>query len=178
MEAIEKEEETGLALGSNIGDRLTNLITAVKKIEKLPSTRIVDIASVYETEPVDVQPEFKGLYFLNTVVIARTEMGLNEMFQNLQSIEREMNGLVRREQNAPRIIDIDIIYFGSVCVDNFRLTVPHPRWYRRRFVVEPLCEVRRELILPGQQKTVYEILSSLPESPKVILYKREWLKEV
>lgn len=180
MDTVENkiEGETGLSLGSNIGDRLSNLIMAVKRISELPFTKIVDMASVYETEPVGVLSEFKRLYFLNTVIIAKSITRVEETFRELQRIEKDMNGNSKRMQNAPRIIDIDIIYFGAVCVETSELTVPHPRWCMRKFVVEPLCEVRPNIILPLQNKTVRGILSSLPEKPKVILYKRDWFKSI
>lgn len=180
MDTVDKkiEEETGLSLGSNIGDRLSNLIMAVKRISELPFAKIVDMASVYETEPVGVLSEFKTLYFLNTVVIVQSITRVEETFRELQRIEKDMNGSSKKERNAPRIIDIDMIYFGSVCVETSELIVPHPRWCTRRFVVEPLCEVRPNIILPLQNKTVRDILSSLPEKPKVILYKCDWFKNI
>ena len=70
---------------------------------------------------------------------------------------------ITADRNAPRTIDIDILYAGKTCIDSGGLLVPHPRWAGRRFVVEPLAEIRPELILPGAKQTVAEIVKNLPD---------------
>lgn len=82
--------------------------------------------------------------------------------------------LTPRNRNAPRVIDIDIIYVNQMCIQNDDITVPHPRWAGRRFVVQPLADVRPEMTLPGESRTVQQILLSLPETPEVVLYRKEW----
>ena len=75
---------------------------------------------------------------------------------------------------APRAIDIDIIYAGPSRIESGGLVLPHPRWLERRFVVQPLADIRPDLQLPGSQRTVKEVLDTLPEDSHVVLLTRDW----
>ena len=77
------------------------------------------------------------------------------------------------DRNAPRPIDIDILYADDVMIDDDDLTLPHPRWSERRFVVQPLADVRPALCIPGQNRTVAEILAGMPATPTVHRFK-DW----
>jgi 2-amino-4-hydroxy-6-hydroxymethyldihydropteridine diphosphokinase len=166
--------EYGLALGSNIGDRLKYLTAARDILSGTPGLTLLDSAPVYETEPDDVQPEHRVTYSLNTILIALSELPPQELFEITQNIESDEGRVRSSDRNAPRPLDIDIIYAGQLSVSNDKLTIPHPRWASRRFVVKPLADVRPGLLLPGQPRTVQEILEKLPPEPDVVLYREKW----
>ena len=157
--------EIGLSLGSNLGDRSAALIAAKNHIDNISSVTVVESSPVYETAPVDVSAEHEHLPFLNAVVIVETESTPQDLLEEFHRIERDMGRSSTAEPNAPRTIDIDIIYADDLEMDTPELTIPHARWHQRRFVAQPLSDVRPQLILPGQDRTVSEILADLPTSP-------------
>jgi len=164
-----EELEIGLSLGSNLGDRLANFERAIHRIAHMPGVRIVDQSPIYETEPVDVEEGHRRFQFLNSVVIiAYTETtaeSVRGLMRRFQHIEDTMGHPRTGPRNAPRRIDIDIVYAGDLTIDTEDLTVPHRRWAERRFVVAPLCDVRPDLRLPGASQAVRAILAGLPEQP-------------
>ena len=165
--------EIGLSLGSNVGARLENLSKARGSIASIDGLRILAAAPVYETDPVGVDDRYAHLPFLNTILIIETALDMHGLHQCLSLIELAM-GRDRTEKNAPRVMDIDIIYAGSTVLHGPDLTIPHPRWNTRRFVVQPLADVRPDLVVPGQPKSAADILSELPEIPVVKLFSRDW----
>ena len=129
---------------------------------------------VYETEPVGVKPEHQQLKFLNAVLIVESDRTPADLHRALADIENELGRVRNEDRFAPRAIDIDILFAGKDRYNEPRLKIPHPRWAERRFVVQPLADVRANLVLPGAEKTVKEILRVLPPEPVVRLHSREW----
>ena len=127
-----------IALGSNLGNRLGNLIKALTFLARDPRVTLQKISSLYRTAPVgaEAQPDF-----LNAVVQIRTSMTPRELLSCLQSIEKRL-GRVRKGRNAPRTVDLDILEHGKAKMRQPDLTVPHPRMLRRKFVLAPLAEIR------------------------------------
>lgn len=166
--------EIGLSLGSNSGDRFQNLKEAKSLIGSIPKTHIVAVSSVYETEAVDVTPEFQALSFLNTFLIIETEGTLSEVAEHLFSIEKRMGRERKNQKNIPRHIDIDIIYANDIRINTPLLSVPHPRWRNRRFVVEPLAELRPHKIIIGETLEILQILATIPRKPACCLFCSEW----
>jgi len=159
--------ETGLSLGSNLGDRLANLRAARERLLALPGVRLLAAAPVYETEPVGVKPEFRHLAFLNTVLILEGDLSPVEWRRTTARIEDELGRVRSADKFAPRTLDIDVLYVGDCCVDDGGLVIPHPRWMLRRFVLQPLADVRPELVLPGAALTVFQTLENLPPGEAV-----------
>lgn len=167
--------EIGLSLGSNLNHRLENLREATNRVEALSGTRIVAKAPVYETEPVGVKQEYATLHYLNTVVIIETDMALADLSNAIHQIEADMGRIRTEDRHAPRAIDIDVLYAGELERADGILDLPHPRWAQRRFVVQPLADVRPHLRLPGDSRQISEVLKSLPTAT-VTLYraKHQW----
>ena len=166
--------ETGLSLGSNLGDRLANLSAAKKQILAIPGVKLLAQSPVYETDPVGVRPEYKELKFLNVILVVDGPWDAHSWFDRLRAIEGNMGRHRGLDRFAPRAIDIDIIYVGDVHIESGGLVVPHPRWMERRFVVQPLADVRPDLLLPGMKRTVKQVLDALPEDDGVALLTRDW----
>ena len=161
--------EVGLSLGANLGNRLLQLQTAKKRIIAQKGVSFVAQSPVYETEPVGVSPDDCKLYFLNAVIIIETALPIPELIARFQSVEHELGRRPTRKSNASRLIDIDIIYADNLRIELENITVPHPRWFKRRFVVQPLSDVRPDLVIPAQTITVHEILRNLLDKHRVTL---------
>ena len=165
--------EIGLGLGSNLDHRLDYLREATKRIVALPGTRLLAKAPIYETQPVDVQPEYEHLEYLNTVIIIESSMELSALSEAVHKIEADMGRIRGEDRNAPRPIDIDILYADNVKQADGILDLPHPRWATRRFVVQPLADVRPNLRLPGEPRPSSEVLKGLPTAKDVKLFRAE-----
>lgn len=153
--------EAGLSLGSNRGDRAGFLREAVRGLAAWPGTRVLARSRFYETEPVDVPEPYRDLRFLNAVVVIAWPGSLRELWAVTKGLEAAA-GRTRGVRNGPRTLDVDILYFGDETSDDPELRVPHPRWSERRFVVEPLADVRPDLVLPGAPGPVRTVLADLP----------------
>jgi 2-amino-4-hydroxy-6-hydroxymethyldihydropteridine diphosphokinase len=152
-----------LSLGSNVGDRTANLNAAIARLAVLG--KVAAISSFYETEPVELaaQP-----WFLNCAVKLDTEKMPKQLLSGILDLEQEM-GRRRRQEKAkgPRIIDVDILLFGSSIVDTKGLTIPHPAMHQRRFVLEPLAEIAADVRHPVFKRTVRELRDALPAGQSV-----------
>ncbi len=166
--------EAGLSLGSNQGDRLAALSEAKRRIAEIPGLRILAQSPVYETDPVGVGPQYQGLKFLNAVLIVEGCCAPHECYDHLHAVEDAMGRKRTLDRNTPRPIDIDIIYAGARVIESGGLFIPHPHWKERRFVVQPLADVRPDLIVPGSSQTVLGILQGLPQAEKVVPYANVW----
>ena len=165
----------GLGFGSNMGDRLANLQRARDHILAIPGcTPDAASAPIFETEPVDC-PGGSGA-FLNTVV----EIGLPEntnlprLLARLREIERLLGRPSHYPRNVSRPIDLDILYAGDHRLKSPDLTIPHPRLRERRFVLAPLAAIRPDLVLPGQEQSIAELLQAIPDAGSVRLVQSSW----
>jgi 2-amino-4-hydroxy-6-hydroxymethyldihydropteridine diphosphokinase len=164
---------TGVALGSNLGDRLENLRTAREAIVDLPGVEPPLISSpIYETEPVDCEPG--ATKFLNAVFEFEYEGEPAALLDQLVHIEESLGRERDHARNVSRKIDIDLLYFGVLRIDNERLQLPHPRMHQRKFVLQPLADIRPELVLLNQTATVRELLAQLDEPGKVVCFTKDW----
>ncbi|HSR88595.1 MAG TPA: 2-amino-4-hydroxy-6-hydroxymethyldihydropteridine diphosphokinase [Pontiella sp.] len=166
--------EIGFSLGSNLYNRKRLLMQAKNLLLSAPRTHYVDQSPIYETTPVDVKPEYQNMAYLNSVVIVDSELPLESWLSYIGKIEKNLGRERSDDRNAPRPIDIDIIYAGDRIVDAGGLEVPHPRWAERRFVVQPLSDVRPGMILPEMDKPVSMILESLPKDEGLRIYDERW----
>ena len=166
--------EIGFSLGSNLHNRKRLMMQAKNLLLSAPRTRFVDQSPLYETTPVDVEPQYADMAYLNSVVIVESELPLESWLSYIEKIEKNLGRKRTEDRNAPRTIDVDIIYAGDQVVDGDGLEVPHPRWAERRFVVQPLCDVRPGLVIPKSNRPVSEILDVLPVDEGMKIFDRHW----
>jgi 2-amino-4-hydroxy-6-hydroxymethyldihydropteridine diphosphokinase len=164
------KREAILSLGSNQGDRLAWLKQAGLELLALPDTCCVAISPVYETAPVGVPAEFAEHHFLNCVVIVETALAPDAFSDAIHAVEDQLGRARGAAPNLPRTIDIDIIALGSLQLSSPTLTLPHPRARERRFVLQPLADLRPDFVFPGDTQTVSELLRALPLTPRATRY--------
>ena len=164
-----------LSLGTNMPDRLQNLIAARDEIAATPGCAVTTASYVYETDPVDVLPEHQDKPFLNAALLVETALP-PDPFSNIMHDIEERHGRSRTaaDRNAPRTIDIDLIAAEERVISTPHLKLPHPRWHERRFVVEPINDICPDLTIPGASGTVSEILAALPRTPAAHRFERQW----
>ena len=162
----------GVALGSNLGERLANLRNARKEISAmsgvLPPLRC---SAIYETEPVDCEDGARK--FFNAVVEFSYAGEPIELRRELATIERVLGRPAAHERNVSRPIDLDLLYFGELVMETTELRLPHPRIVDREFVLRPLADIRPELVLPKQTEAVKVLLFRLPMTG-VVRLDLEW----
>ena len=156
-----------VGLGSNQdsrnGSKFEIICKAINSLEKL-SSRPSITSSFYESEPEFCPPD--SPIFVNLVAVLFLPVNAEPMrfFRFVQKLEKRLGRVRSREINEPRPIDIDLLFFGKKSISSDYLTIPHPRAVKRRFVLEPLAEIAPDLILPGQEFSVVELLSRLPNN--------------
>jgi 2-amino-4-hydroxy-6-hydroxymethyldihydropteridine diphosphokinase len=164
---------TAVGLGSNLGDRLGNLHAARESIIELSNVSAPIVSSpVYQTKPVDCEPGAGK--FLNAVVEFEYQGDPASLLEQLFRIEEALGRKRDHPKNISRIIDIDLLYCGDQQIDNGELQLPHPRIHLRKFVLQPLADIRSDLVLPGQKKTISELLTNFDESTDVVRFLDRW----
>lgn len=150
-----------VALGANLGDARQNIRNALAALQKFSACGIV-CSSLWESAPVDCPPG--SPVFVNAVVAFAPgpDETPESLLQKLQSMEKEFGRQTKKVMNEPRPLDLDLIAFGEQTRATLELTLPHPRAHLRRFVLQPLGEIAPDLVLPGQGKTVTNLLAELP----------------
>lgn len=134
----------GISLGSNLGDRIAHLRAAVERLATVRCSDHLLLSPVFETEPVDC-PEGSGAFY-NAVIEIETSLPPLELLAATQAIEREMGRPEVRAVNAPRTIDLDLLYYDDLTIMAPGLDLPHPRMFQRAFVLKPLAAIRRDLV--------------------------------
>lgn len=165
-----------IALGTNLGDRLGNYRKAVDAIAEIDGTRITRHSSLYESEPHGRARN----WFLNGVIEIQTELDPNELLKALQKIETAVGrkrpakaaSSKKSDKTVSREIDLDILLYGSLTVEERRLKIPHPEMANRKFVLLPLSELAPAYVHPVLGVTVSELLVGCKDDKKVHLFRQ------
>ena len=149
-----------IALGSNLGNSRKIILDALARLQNFSAGPILK-SSLWQTTPVDCPPDSPK--FVNAIVglIPRKDETPESLLEKLRGLEKEFGRQPKKIPNEPRPLDLDLIAFGNEIRNSPELILPHPRAHQRRFVLQPLGELAPELILPGQTKTVLQLLGEL-----------------
>ena len=156
-----------IALGSNLGDSRQTILDALARLQSFSDQPLLK-SSLWQTSPVDCPPG--SPVFVNAVAGLAPRAGETpeSLLAKLRMLETESGRPAKKVLNEPRPLDLDLIAFGGETRNSPELILPHPRAHRRRFVLQPLVEVAPDFILPGQPKTVFQLLAELPDEERVI----------
>ena len=138
-----------MAFGANLGDAQATVLQAIEDVGALASTQLRKVSSLYASAP----HEATGPEFVNAVAMYDTDLLPLELLDALQNLEKTA-GRERPYLNAPRTLDLDIVFYGDIALDSPRLTVPHPRWQKRAFVLVPLEEISPDKVSPALLSSV------------------------
>lgn len=157
-----------LSIGSNLGDRLSNIQQAVATLSMSDKIKIVKTSSFYETEPWGNKNQE---WFINAALAIDTDYSPEELLQYCQNIEVQL-GRIRKENEkwSQRAIDIDILMYDDLVISSKNLIVPHPFMHLRAFVLVPMLEVKSDLVHPVFKKTISELYDELSNPEDVYLY--------
>ena len=155
-----------IALGANLGNRLDNLKRSLKLLSTKRGITVTAISAVYETEPVGGPGQEP---FLNACAKVRTSLTPTILMLKMLDVENNM-GRVREERWGPRLIDLDLLVYNRTRINSPLLELPHPRLVERDFVLIPLADIAPNLTIPGQEKTVREILANRKSTGDVRLF--------
>lgn len=148
-----------LGLGSNLGEREAHLRHALRRLDELPGCVLLAVSSILETEPVGPVEQDR---YLNAAALVRTTLPPRELLERLQGVERErLRDRRSGERWGPRTLDIDILLYDDLVIDEPGLTIPHPCLHERLFALEPLAEIAPDARIPTLGKTVAEVLAGL-----------------
>lgn len=142
-----------VAFGSNLGDRLGTIKSAIAELRQSPEVFVQKISSVYETEPVGYLDQGP---FLNGVLELEAQLSPQDLLESLLAIEIH-HGRVREQHQGPRTLDLDLLFYGDLRLEEADLILPHPRLHERAFVLKPLLEIAPSLVHPVLGKTVEEL---------------------
>ena len=159
-----------LGIGSNIGDRETNIFSAIAALDVRDDIKVVRTASIYESDPLYKLEQPK---FLNTVVELKSTLDPEVMLQVCQGVELMLGRSTDHKKNDPRVIDLDILAYETKSIDLDHLKIPHPDLITRKFVLVPWNEITPDFMVQDFGRTVSELLKICPDTSNVMNYKLE-----
>jgi 2-amino-4-hydroxy-6-hydroxymethyldihydropteridine diphosphokinase len=147
-----------VAVGANLGDPVATVQQALRDLGSLPQSQQVRVSSLYRSAPYEAQ----GPDFINAVTLLSTRLSPLALLHALQELEQQ-SGRERPYKNAPRTLDLDVIFYGDMVMASVELTLPHPRWHERAFVLHPLAEIWPQRVSVSQLTAVEgQVIQRMP----------------
>ena len=147
-----------ISIGSNMGDPLQNCCSGIQLLCDEGAVELMDRSPFYRTEPVDY---LEQAWFLNAALCIRTTLAPHDLLTQTQAVEKAVGRKSGGVRFGPRILDLDIILYDDLILASDRLVIPHPRMDKRRFVLQPICDIDPSVRHPGLGQTVQELLNQL-----------------
>ena len=154
-----------ISVGSNLGDKLENCRLGIRRLDR-DDVWLKAESRIYQTEPVDYTDQD---WFINLAVKIETLLDPLRLLQRLQSIQRKAGRLQNAIRFGPRVLDLDIIFYDAVVINSAQLVIPHPRMHKRRFVLQPLCDIDPAIMHPILKTDVRNLLDSLDDYEQRII---------
>lgn len=152
-----------IGLGSNMGDKTANMEKAVLELGKVPGNKVLAVSSFYKTEPVG---GIEQNWFVNAVAELETTLSPRELLNTLLDIEKSL-GRIRGVKWGPRVIDLDILLYDNLVMDEEGLSIPHPYLHERGFVLVPLVEIAPKVMHPKFKKYMSELMGGINDHKKI-----------
>jgi len=146
---VAESNDVYIGLGGNIGNTSSILRSAIRSLATLPEVADLKLSHFYKTSPIS---DLEQSPYVNAVCKFKTTLSASHLLEKLQQIEKE-HGKCPKPKNAPRTLDLDILFYGSEYHDTVELEIPHPRWRERLFVLIPLADLCSSLIIPHPQNS-------------------------
>ncbi|MCG8683608.1 MAG: 2-amino-4-hydroxy-6-hydroxymethyldihydropteridine diphosphokinase [Desulfobacterales bacterium] len=166
-----------LSIGSNKGETVKNLCLAIQTLKKKQGVRLIKVSSFYKTAPQNYTDQD---WFVNAALKIETTHSPEALLELLKEIEGRLDKDGKPFRFGPRIIDLDIIFFGNKIIKTDRLELPHPRMHERCFVLLPLCDIDKDLVHPVSGQTTGELLKQIEtdDTQAVIPLDQEETREI
>lgn len=152
-----------IGLGSNMGNKTANMEKAVLELGKVPGNKVLAVSSFYKTEPVG---GIEQNWFVNAVAELETTLSPGELLNTLLDIEKSL-GRIRGVKWGPRVIDLDILLYDNLVMDEEGLSIPHPYLHERGFVLVPLVEIAPKVMHPKFKKCMSELMGGINDHKKI-----------
>ena len=154
-----------VSIGSNMGDKLENCRTAISRLDGLAHTSVTSCSRFYRTAPVDYLDQD---WFVNAAVKIDTFLTPHKLLAALQKIQRLTGRRHDSIRFGPRILDLDIIFYEDLVIESAELVIPHPRMHKRRFVLQPICDIDPTIVHPVILKNIRTLLTLLKDEAQSV----------
>ena len=158
--------DTYVGLGSNLGNKKANCLRALDMMDQLEHTKVKAVSLFYKTEPVGVEEQQN--WYLNAVALLATTLAPERLMAELLAIERQL-GRKRKKRWDSRTIDLDILLYGDIVINDLDLEIPHPRLHLRRFVLVPLADLAPDLVHPVLKEPIRDLLARCPREGQEVI---------
>jgi len=149
-----------ISIGSNLGDKMANCLSGISDLDHTDGVHVVRVASCYRTAPVDYLEQD---WFINTVAKIETSLSPRGLLRGLKAIETKIGRKPPPVRFGPRILDLDIVLYDDIVIEQDNLVIPHPRMHERRFVLKPFCDIDPDVVHPVLGQTIADLLTQLDD---------------
>ncbi|MFK5954608.1 MAG: 2-amino-4-hydroxy-6-hydroxymethyldihydropteridine diphosphokinase [Desulfobacterium sp.] len=163
---MKKQVPVFISIGSNMGDKYDNCIKGIELLSQLDHTSVTHVSPFYQTDPVDFTDQD---WFVNGMVRITTPLSPVDLMASLKAIEQALGQFEKSVRFGPRLIDLDIVFYDNLVMNQETVILPHPRMHTRRFVLKPLCDIDASIIHPVLKQTAQNLLDELKEGEQNIL---------
>ncbi len=154
-----------ISVGSNLGNKLENCQKGVGALIRSGSAVLLKQSRIYKTEPVGYKDQD---WFVNSVIKIETVLDPFQLLGKLEAIQRKVGRVRDPIRYGPRVLDLDIILYDDIIINSPRLTIPHPRMHKRRFVLKPICDINPQIVHPIFKKDMQYLLDSLNDAEQAV----------
>ncbi len=147
-----------ISVGSNLGDSLDNCRKGIERLCLDDKVKLITRSGFYKTEPVDFTDQN---WFVNAALLVETTLSPLALLDRTQAVQKQLGRKGTAVRFGPRVLDLDIIFYDDLVMDSERLTIPHPRMHKRRFVLQPICDIDPDVIHPVLERNVQDLLNQV-----------------